>query len=91
MFKWFNEEGYRADLEALRREYPSAQMTTLHKWLEKEENILPRYARAGVEKLAFLHPAGSAPTSAPTVEPGAQFPTGHFDSRRRAEGWLASR
>jgi hypothetical protein len=36
MFKWFTEEGYRADLARLRRDYPGAQITPLEKWLEHE-------------------------------------------------------
>jgi len=47
MFKWFNDEGYRADLPALRRDHPGAQITTLEKWLEREgwANKGTRYAR----------------------------------------------
>ncbi|MEI4861306.1 hypothetical protein Q8G41_27335, partial [Klebsiella pneumoniae] len=29
MFRWFNAEGYRADLPALRRDYPDVTTTTL--------------------------------------------------------------
>jgi uncharacterized protein YbjT (DUF2867 family) len=36
MFKWFNAEGYRADLGALRRDYPEVSMTSLEQWLVRE-------------------------------------------------------
>jgi uncharacterized protein YbjT (DUF2867 family) len=36
MFKWFNDEGYRADLTALRRDYPEVKPTSLEVWLERE-------------------------------------------------------
>ncbi len=36
MFKWFNEEGYRADLAALARDYPEVHQTTLEEWLTRE-------------------------------------------------------
>ena len=36
MFKWFNEEGYRADLVQLRREYPEVKLTSLEAWLRRE-------------------------------------------------------
>ena len=36
MFKWFNEEGYRADLALLRREYPEVELTSLDAWLRRE-------------------------------------------------------
>jgi uncharacterized protein YbjT (DUF2867 family) len=36
MFKWFNEEGYRADLEALKRDIPQVKATTLEAWLTRE-------------------------------------------------------
>lgn len=36
MFKWFNEEGYRADLALLRREYPEIEPTSLDAWLRRE-------------------------------------------------------
>jgi uncharacterized protein YbjT (DUF2867 family) len=36
MFKWFNEEGYRADIRALKRDYPEAQITPLRQWLQRE-------------------------------------------------------
>jgi uncharacterized protein YbjT (DUF2867 family) len=36
MFKWFNEEGFRADLVALRRDYPQVKPTPLEAWLTRE-------------------------------------------------------
>ncbi|HZW89299.1 MAG TPA: NmrA/HSCARG family protein [Myxococcaceae bacterium] len=36
MFKWFNEQGYRADLPLLRREYPDVELTSLEAWLGRE-------------------------------------------------------
>jgi uncharacterized protein YbjT (DUF2867 family) len=36
MFKWFNEEGYRADIRALKSEHPEAQVTPLRQWLQRE-------------------------------------------------------
>src|SRR5579863_9531363 len=42
----------------------------------REEHIIPGYNRAGVKKLAFLLPTGTAPTTEPAPEGSAQFPTG---------------
>jgi uncharacterized protein YbjT (DUF2867 family) len=36
MFKWFNNAGYRADIPALRRDYPEVKPTTLEAWLTRE-------------------------------------------------------
>jgi hypothetical protein len=36
MFKWFNEQGYRADLTSLRRDYPEVKPTSLEAWLVRE-------------------------------------------------------
>jgi uncharacterized protein YbjT (DUF2867 family) len=36
MFRWFNDHGYRADLAALRREYPEVKPTSLEAWLARE-------------------------------------------------------
>jgi len=36
MFRWFNEQGYRADLALLRREYPEVKPTSLEAWLARE-------------------------------------------------------
>ena len=36
MFRWFNEQGYRADLDRLRLEYPEIRPTSLEAWLVRE-------------------------------------------------------
>lgn len=36
MFGWFNEQGYRADIAALRRDYPEVTPTSLEAWLTRE-------------------------------------------------------
>lgn len=36
MFRWFNEGGYRADVEGLRRRYPELKLRTLEDWLREE-------------------------------------------------------
>jgi uncharacterized protein YbjT (DUF2867 family) len=36
MFRWFNEGGYQADVEGLRRRYPELQLRTLEQWLREE-------------------------------------------------------
>jgi len=36
MFRWFNEEGYKADITALRRRYPEVHLHTLEEWLREE-------------------------------------------------------
>jgi len=36
MFRWFNEEGYKADIPALRRAYPEIHLHTLEDWLREE-------------------------------------------------------
>lgn len=58
----------------------------------RDENIVPRYNRAGVRKFAYLVPAGSPGTvaagTAPAPEPAASFPMAFFDSREQAEAWL---
>lgn len=36
MFRWFNEEGYRADIPELRRHYPEVHLHTLEEWLREE-------------------------------------------------------
>lgn len=56
----------------------------------RDENIIPRYNRAGVKKFAFLLPAGTAPKAEPAPEGPARFPTGYFDSREQIERWFMS-
>ena len=36
MFRWFNQEGYRADITGLRRRYPEVHLHTLEEWLREE-------------------------------------------------------
>lgn len=36
MFRWFNEEGFRANIAELRRRYPEARLQTLEEWLRRE-------------------------------------------------------
>jgi uncharacterized protein YbjT (DUF2867 family) len=36
MFRWFNEAGFKADIPALRRQYPEVHLRTLEEWLRGE-------------------------------------------------------
>src|SRR5262249_41321290 len=36
MFRWFNEEGFKADIPGLRRAYPEVRLQTLEQWLRAE-------------------------------------------------------
>jgi uncharacterized protein YbjT (DUF2867 family) len=36
MFRWFNQEGYKADIPGLRRRYPEVHLHTLEQWLRGE-------------------------------------------------------
>jgi uncharacterized protein YbjT (DUF2867 family) len=36
MFRWFNDEGFRADIPELRRRYPEVHLHTLEQWLRSE-------------------------------------------------------
>ena len=36
MFRWFNEEGYKADIAGLRNRYPEVHLHTLEEWLREE-------------------------------------------------------
>jgi uncharacterized protein YbjT (DUF2867 family) len=36
MFRWFNEAGFKADIESLRRNYPEIHLHTLEEWLRSE-------------------------------------------------------
>jgi len=36
MFRWFNEEGFRADIKELRRRYSEIRLQTLEEWLRSE-------------------------------------------------------
>ena len=59
----------------------------------RDEEIVPRYNRAGVKKFAFIASPQWAETvesgHPPSVEGRAQFPTGWFESRDHAYRWLA--
>jgi uncharacterized protein YbjT (DUF2867 family) len=36
MFRWFNQEGFKADIGELRRQYPEVHLQTLEEWLRSE-------------------------------------------------------
>jgi len=36
MFRWFNEEGFRANIKELRGRYPELRLQTLEEWLRNE-------------------------------------------------------
>jgi uncharacterized protein YbjT (DUF2867 family) len=36
MFRWFNQEGFKADIKDLRRRYPEVGLQTLEQWLRSE-------------------------------------------------------
>jgi uncharacterized protein YbjT (DUF2867 family) len=36
MFRWFNDSGYQADVDGLRRRYPELHLRTLEDWLREE-------------------------------------------------------
>ena len=36
MFRWFNEAGFKADIQGLRRAYPEVRLHTLEEWLRSE-------------------------------------------------------
>ena len=36
MFRWFNAEGFKADIPELRRKYPEVRLQTLEEWLRAE-------------------------------------------------------
>ena len=36
MFRWFNEQGFKADIGHLRRRYPEVHLQTLEEWLRSE-------------------------------------------------------
>ena len=59
----------------------------------RDEHVIPAYNAAGVEKFAFLVPAGAPGTveqgAAPAKEPPGQFPTGYFTDRARIVDWFS--
>ena len=36
MFRWFNAEGFKANIPELRRKYPQVRLQTLEEWLRAE-------------------------------------------------------
>ncbi len=36
MFRWFNAEGFKADIAGLHQRYPEVQLSTLEEWLRRE-------------------------------------------------------
>ena len=36
MFRWFNESGFKADIDGLRKRYPEVRLQTLEEWLRNE-------------------------------------------------------
>jgi hypothetical protein len=36
MFKWFNEQGFTADMKQAKKIFPSVRPTSLEEWLMKE-------------------------------------------------------
>ena len=57
----------------------------------RDANIIPRYNHAGVQKFAFVMPAGMPLIGAdPANEGPGQFPTPYFGSREDAIAWLTS-
>lgn len=57
----------------------------------RDENIIPRYNAAGLEKFAFIMPAGMPAIASPPEKEGpADFPTGYFGTRAEALAWLSS-
>jgi hypothetical protein len=58
----------------------------------RDENIVPLYNQAGVEKFAFLvtdsMPGTVEKGATPTPDGPASFPTGWFETTDRLYGWL---
>ena len=58
----------------------------------RDAHIIPRYNAAGVERFAFLMPAGMPAIGAPPATEGpATYPTAYFGTRRSAMEWLTSK
>ena len=58
-------------------------------WEFRNTQIIPRYNAAGVQRFAFILPAGSPPIgSDPYIDGPAQYPTAYFGARADAIGWL---
>jgi len=60
----------------------------------RDENIVPLYNEAGVQKFAFLAPAAAPGTvekgGVPAPDGPATFPTAWFETRDRLYAWLTS-
>ena len=57
----------------------------------RNENIIPRYNAASVQKFAFIMPAGMPLIGTdPAPEGPATFPTGYFEKRSAAVAWIGS-
>lgn len=60
----------------------------------RQANIIPRYNAAGIEKFAFLLPAGAPNTvetgNTPAKEGAANFPFGYFTSREHVFSWFGT-
>lgn len=57
----------------------------------RDENIIPRYMAAGMQKFAFHMPEGMPLIgSEPAPEGPAGFPTGYFGARQDALDWLSA-
>lgn len=55
----------------------------------RDENIIPRYNAAGINKFAFIMPEGMPAIGAPPAAEGpADFPTAYFGNRNDALTWL---
>lgn len=55
----------------------------------RDENIIPRYNAAGLQKFAFVVPVGMPAIGAPPAKDGpAEFPTAYFGTREAALAWL---
>ncbi len=59
----------------------------------RDQQIVPRYNRAGVTKFAMFVPVGAsgwmAPGRPPAPEPPGTFPTAYFADRDQLESWFA--
>jgi hypothetical protein len=57
----------------------------------RDENIIPRYNKAGIRRFAFHMPPGMpAIGTTPKPEGPAEFPTGYFGTRSEALSWLTN-
>jgi uncharacterized protein YbjT (DUF2867 family) len=61
MFRWFNESGFKADIPALRKQYPEIHLRTLEEWL-REEGWHKRARRLRAPKVTPRKTASSRPS-----------------------------